>query len=65
MIVFLVLFYFVSSGSEIPENLCHILADTTKPTLVLDPVTNEEILLGELSGCDPGGLSELCRKCLD
>ncbi|XP_010141097.1 PREDICTED: centromere protein C, partial [Buceros rhinoceros silvestris] len=31
--------------SEIPENLAHILADTTKPTIVLDPVTNEEILL--------------------
>ncbi|XP_009948383.1 PREDICTED: centromere protein C, partial [Leptosomus discolor] len=31
--------------SEIPANLCYTLADTSKPTAVLDPVTNEEILL--------------------
>ncbi|KAK4817838.1 hypothetical protein QYF61_000673, partial [Mycteria americana] len=33
------------SGSEIPANLDHTLADTSKPTIVLDPVTNEEVLL--------------------
>ncbi|KAF1399239.1 Centromere protein C, partial [Spheniscus magellanicus] len=31
--------------SEIPANLDHTLADTSKPTIVLDPVTNEEVLL--------------------
>ncbi|NWR65356.1 CENPC protein, partial [Bucorvus abyssinicus] len=31
--------------SEIPENLGHILAATSKPTIVLDPVTNKEVLL--------------------
>ncbi|NXE80372.1 CENPC protein, partial [Cochlearius cochlearius] len=31
--------------SEIPANLDHSLADTSKPTVVLDPVTNEEVLL--------------------
>ncbi|KAM6073464.1 centromere protein C isoform 2-T2 [Theristicus caerulescens] len=31
--------------SEIPANLDHTLADTSKPTVVLDPVTNEEVLL--------------------
>lgn len=42
------------SGSEIPANLDHSLADTSKPTIVVDPVTNEEVLLGELKGCDQG-----------
>ncbi|XP_061319969.1 centromere protein C [Pezoporus flaviventris] len=31
--------------SEIPPNLDHSLADTSKPTAVVDPVTNEEVLL--------------------
>ncbi|XP_032853720.2 centromere protein C isoform X2 [Tyto alba] len=31
--------------SEIPASLDHALADTSKPTTVLDPVTNEEVLL--------------------
>ncbi|NXE28377.1 CENPC protein, partial [Ardeotis kori] len=31
--------------SEIPTNLDHTLADTSKPTIVLDPVTNQEVLL--------------------
>ncbi|NXF47183.1 CENPC protein, partial [Oceanites oceanicus] len=31
--------------SEILANLDHTLADTSKPTTVLDPVTNEEVLL--------------------
>ncbi|XP_075005913.1 centromere protein C isoform X2 [Calonectris borealis] len=31
--------------NEIPANLDHTLADTSKPTIVLDPVTNEEVLL--------------------
>ncbi|XP_010292090.1 PREDICTED: centromere protein C [Phaethon lepturus] len=31
--------------SEIPANLDQTLADTSKPTIVLDPVTNEEVLL--------------------
>ncbi|XP_068259751.1 centromere protein C isoform X2 [Nyctibius grandis] len=31
--------------SEIPANLDHSLADTSKPTIVLDPETNEEVLL--------------------
>ncbi|NXE15223.1 CENPC protein, partial [Lophotis ruficrista] len=31
--------------SEIPANLDHTLADTSKPTIVLDPVTNQEVLL--------------------
>ncbi|NXV77434.1 CENPC protein, partial [Atlantisia rogersi] len=31
---------------EIPASLDHSLADTSKPTIVLDPETNEEILLG-------------------
>ncbi|KFZ56575.1 Centromere protein C, partial [Podiceps cristatus] len=31
--------------SEIPANFDHTLADTSKPTIVLDPVTNEEVLL--------------------
>ncbi|NXK92766.1 CENPC protein, partial [Formicarius rufipectus] len=30
---------------EIPASLDHNLADTSKPTIVLDPVTNEEVLL--------------------
>ncbi|NWY53615.1 CENPC protein, partial [Chionis minor] len=30
---------------EIPANLDHSLADTSKPTVVVDPVTNEEVLL--------------------
>ncbi|XP_028940382.1 centromere protein C, partial [Antrostomus carolinensis] len=30
---------------EIPANLNHSLADTSKPTIVLDPETNEEVLL--------------------
>ncbi|NXL64429.1 CENPC protein, partial [Chordeiles acutipennis] len=30
---------------EIPANLDHSLADTSKPTIVLDPETNEEVLL--------------------
>uniref|UniRef100_A0A8D0EJA9 Centromere protein C n=1 Tax=Strix occidentalis caurina TaxID=311401 RepID=A0A8D0EJA9_STROC len=32
-------------GHEIPASLDHTLADTSKPTIVLDPVTNEEVLL--------------------
>ncbi|XP_064917644.1 centromere protein C isoform X8 [Columba livia] len=32
-------------GSELPANLDHTLADTSKPTLVVDPVTNMEVLL--------------------
>ncbi|KGL90117.1 hypothetical protein N301_16646, partial [Charadrius vociferus] len=31
--------------SDIPANLNHILADASKPTPVLDPVTNKEVLL--------------------
>ncbi|NXW01201.1 CENPC protein, partial [Fregetta grallaria] len=31
--------------SEIPADLGHSLADTSQPTTVLDPVTNEEVLL--------------------
>ncbi|NXG85334.1 CENPC protein, partial [Stercorarius parasiticus] len=31
--------------SEIPANLYHSLADTSKPTIVVDPVTNKEVLL--------------------
>ncbi|GAB0189022.1 centromere protein C [Grus japonensis] len=31
--------------SEIPANLDHTLADTSKPTIVLNPETNEEVLL--------------------
>ncbi|NXI95281.1 CENPC protein, partial [Psophia crepitans] len=31
--------------SEIPAHLDHTLADTSKPTVVLDPETNEEVLL--------------------
>uniref|UniRef100_A0A663MSI5 Centromere protein C n=1 Tax=Athene cunicularia TaxID=194338 RepID=A0A663MSI5_ATHCN len=31
--------------SEIPSNLDRTLADTSKPTTVLDPVTNQEVLL--------------------
>ncbi|XP_074445400.1 centromere protein C isoform X3 [Larus michahellis] len=31
--------------SEIPANLYHSLADTSKPTVVVDPVTNKEVLL--------------------
>ncbi|XP_064917637.1 centromere protein C isoform X3 [Columba livia] len=31
--------------SELPANLDHTLADTSKPTLVVDPVTNMEVLL--------------------
>ncbi|NXV13883.1 CENPC protein, partial [Cepphus grylle] len=31
--------------SEIPANLCCSLADTSKPTIVVDPVTNREVLL--------------------
>ncbi|XP_075607530.1 centromere protein C isoform X3 [Balearica regulorum gibbericeps] len=31
--------------SEIPANLDHTLADTSKPTVVLNPETNEEVLL--------------------
>ncbi|XP_074946693.1 centromere protein C isoform X2 [Phalacrocorax aristotelis] len=31
--------------SKIPANLDHTLADTSKPTVVLDPATNEEVLL--------------------
>ncbi|KAM6400747.1 centromere protein C [Pluvialis apricaria] len=31
--------------SEMSANLDHTLADTSKPTVVLDPVTNEEVLL--------------------
>ncbi|NXF04209.1 CENPC protein, partial [Smithornis capensis] len=34
-----------TNRKEIPENLHHSLADTSKPTIVLDPVTNEEVLL--------------------
>ncbi|XP_071663923.1 centromere protein C isoform X2 [Patagioenas fasciata] len=30
---------------EVPANLDHTLADTSKPTIVLDPVTNKEVLL--------------------
>ncbi|KAJ7407473.1 hypothetical protein WISP_126217 [Willisornis vidua] len=30
---------------DIPASLDHNLADTSKPTIVLDPVTNEEVLL--------------------
>ncbi|XP_030348626.1 centromere protein C isoform X2 [Strigops habroptila] len=30
---------------EIPANLDHSLADTSKPTVVMDPVTSEEVLL--------------------
>ncbi|XP_027754858.1 centromere protein C isoform X3 [Empidonax traillii] len=30
---------------EIPASLDHNLADTSKPTIVLDPVTNEEVVL--------------------
>uniref|UniRef100_A0A672URA4 Centromere protein C n=1 Tax=Strigops habroptila TaxID=2489341 RepID=A0A672URA4_STRHB len=37
-------FCFVS-GHEIPANLDHSLADTSKPTVVMDPVTSEEVLL--------------------
>ncbi|NXC72292.1 CENPC protein, partial [Anhinga anhinga] len=37
--------------SEIPPNLVHTLADTSKPTVVLDPVTNEEVLLGDSQSC--------------
>ncbi|KAM9295757.1 centromere protein C [Morus bassanus] len=33
------------TGSEIPANLDHTLADTSKPTIVLDPATNEEVPL--------------------
>ncbi|NWS49842.1 CENPC protein, partial [Probosciger aterrimus] len=32
-------------GSEIPANGDHSLADTSKPTVGVDPVTNEEVLL--------------------
>ncbi|KAM9581029.1 centromere protein C [Guaruba guarouba] len=31
--------------SKIPANLDHSLADTSRPTVVVDPVTNEEVLL--------------------
>ncbi|NWX20093.1 CENPC protein, partial [Aegotheles bennettii] len=31
--------------SEIPPSLRHTLADTSKPTIVVDPETNEEVLL--------------------
>ncbi|NXD77419.1 CENPC protein, partial [Halcyon senegalensis] len=31
--------------SEIPATLDHTLADTSKPTIVLDPITNKEVLL--------------------
>ncbi|XP_010073202.1 PREDICTED: centromere protein C, partial [Pterocles gutturalis] len=31
--------------SEIPANLDYALADTSKPTVVVDPVTNQEVLL--------------------
>ncbi|NXD63936.1 CENPC protein, partial [Eolophus roseicapillus] len=31
--------------SEIPANWDHSLADTSKPTVVVDPLTNEEVLL--------------------
>ncbi|XP_030904431.2 centromere protein C isoform X2 [Melopsittacus undulatus] len=31
--------------SEIPANLDHSLADTSKPTVVVDPIINEEVLL--------------------
>ncbi|NXJ78058.1 CENPC protein, partial [Trogon melanurus] len=33
------------TGDEILESLGHTLADASKPTIVLDPVTNEEVLL--------------------
>ncbi|NXS62875.1 CENPC protein, partial [Brachypteracias leptosomus] len=33
------------TGGEIPANLDCILADASKPTTVMDPVTNEEVLL--------------------
>ncbi|NWX50035.1 CENPC protein, partial [Steatornis caripensis] len=32
-------------GSEIPANFNHTLGDTSKPTVVMDPETNEEVLL--------------------
>uniref|UniRef100_A0A8B9F7L1 Centromere protein C n=1 Tax=Amazona collaria TaxID=241587 RepID=A0A8B9F7L1_9PSIT len=31
--------------TKVPANLDHSLADTSKPTVVVDPVTNEEVLL--------------------
>ncbi|NWI58916.1 CENPC protein, partial [Calyptomena viridis] len=34
-----------TNRGEIPESLRHTLADTSKPTIVLDPVTNEEVLV--------------------
>ncbi|NWV06934.1 CENPC protein, partial [Ptilonorhynchus violaceus] len=34
---------------DIPASLDHTLADTSKPTTVLDPVTNEEVLLDCIS----------------
>jgi len=51
VIIFLVCFFFFvffSPGSDIPADLYHTLADTSKPTAVLDPATSEEVLLGEL-----------------
>ncbi|NXD15151.1 CENPC protein, partial [Nothocercus nigrocapillus] len=36
---------FFSSGSEIAVNLDQTLADISKPTVVVDPITNKEVLL--------------------
>lgn len=35
---------------EIPASLDHSLGDASKPTIVLDPVTDKEVQLGELNG---------------
>ncbi|NXN97030.1 CENPC protein, partial [Rhinopomastus cyanomelas] len=35
----------VEISSELPANLGHVLADASKPTVVVDPETNEEVLL--------------------
>uniref|UniRef100_U3JVT5 Mif2/CENP-C cupin domain-containing protein n=1 Tax=Ficedula albicollis TaxID=59894 RepID=U3JVT5_FICAL len=36
---------------EIPSSLDHSLADVSKPAIVLDPVTNKEVLLGDTASC--------------
>lgn len=41
---------FVSSDrKEVPASLDPILADASKPAVVLDPVTDKEVPLGELN----------------
>lgn len=47
-------FFFFSLENEVAKKFNYTLADTSKPTVVVDPVTNQEVLQGKLRGCKQG-----------